>query len=70
MIFRQPFEDDSSTYTYLLGCRETSDAGVLVDFVLETVERDLSILNSLGLPGLYGRDAHSRRPPEFGLDPS
>ena len=48
MIFRQLFEHGSSTYTYLLGCRHTSQA-VLLDPVLETVERDLSVLRTLDL---------------------
>lgn len=48
MIFRQLFEHGSSTYTYLLGCRETSEA-ILLDPILETVERDLSVLDALNL---------------------
>ncbi len=48
MIFRQLFEHGSSSYTYLLGCRHTSQA-VLLDPVLETVERDLSVLRTLDL---------------------
>ena len=48
MIFRQLFEADSSTFTYLLGCRESGKA-VLVDPVLDTVERDLQVLQDLGL---------------------
>ena len=38
MIFRQLFEAKSSTYTYLIGCRETRKA-VLLDPVIETVGR-------------------------------
>ena len=48
MIFRQLFEPTSSTYTYLLGCEETGQA-TLIDPVLETVERDLDLIKSLGL---------------------
>jgi len=48
MIFRQMFEPNSSTYTYLLGCQETGRA-VLIDPVLETAERDLEVLKSLSL---------------------
>lgn len=48
MIFRQLYESESSTYTYLFGCRDTGEA-VLVDPVLETVDRDLSVLHELGL---------------------
>lgn len=48
MIFRQLFEKSSYTYTYLLGCPETGEA-VLLDPVLETVERDLQAVQELGL---------------------
>ena len=48
MIFRQLFEPISSTYTYLLGCEESGEAA-LIDPVLETVERDLALLQELGL---------------------
>jgi sulfur dioxygenase len=43
MIFRQLFEPESSTYTYLLACAETGQA-VLIDPVVETVDRDLAAL--------------------------
>lgn len=48
LIFRQLFEAESSTYTYLLADTETKEA-VLVDPVLETVDRDLKLINELGL---------------------
>ena len=48
MIFRQLFEAESSTYTYLIGCEQTGKAA-LVDPVLETVERDLEVVRQLGL---------------------
>src|ERR1051325_10030501 len=48
MIFRQLFEPDSSTYTYLLGCPQ-SGAALLIDPVLETAERDLDSVQELGL---------------------
>lgn len=48
MIFKQLLEADSSTYTYLIGCRETGKA-ILIDPVLDTVERDLQVLRDLGL---------------------
>lgn len=48
MIFRQLFESDSCTYTYLIGCQETRQA-ILVDPVLETVERDLQVLKDMQL---------------------
>jgi glyoxylase-like metal-dependent hydrolase (beta-lactamase superfamily II) len=57
MIFKQLFESDSSTYTYLLGCAETGQA-VLIDPALDTVERDLEVLQSLGLKLAYTIDTH------------
>ncbi len=48
MIFRQLFETDSSTFTYLLADRDTGDA-ILIDPVRETVERDLQLLKDLDL---------------------
>ena len=57
MIFRQLYEPESSTYTYLFGCRDTGEA-VLLDPVLETVDRDLSILQDLGLTLAYTLETH------------
>lgn len=48
MLFRQLFEPQSSTYTYLIGCTETGEAA-LIDPVIETVDRDLDELTGLGL---------------------
>lgn len=48
MIFRQLFENDSSTYSYLLGCKDTGEC-ILIDPVIDTVERDLEVIQSLGL---------------------
>lgn len=57
MIFRQLFEPDSSTYTYLLGCAETK-AAVLIDPVLETAERDLAEVSALDLTLAWTLDTH------------
>lgn len=57
MIFRQLFEELSSTYTYLIGCEETGDA-VLIDPVYPSAERDLHMLRSLGLTLVYTIDTH------------
>jgi glyoxylase-like metal-dependent hydrolase (beta-lactamase superfamily II) len=57
MIFRQLFEPDSSTYTYLLGCPETG-AALLVDPVLETAERDLDAVKELGLTLAWTVETH------------
>lgn len=48
MIFRQLFEKTSCTYTYLLGCPDSGEV-ILIDPVLETVERDLGVLREMGL---------------------
>lgn len=57
MIFRQLFDQDTSTYTYLIADSETREAA-LVDPVLEQVERDLTLLNELGLTLRYGLETH------------
>lgn len=46
--FLKLFESESSTYTYLLADLETKDA-VLIDPVLETIDRDLKLIHELGL---------------------
>ncbi len=46
MIFRQLFEPESATYSYLLGCPDRRKA-VLIDPVMESLERDLAILQEL-----------------------
>jgi len=57
VIFRQLFEPESSTYTYLVGCPDSGEA-VLVDPVAETAERDLGVLRELGLKLAYTLDTH------------
>lgn len=57
MIFRQLHEPVSDTYTYLIGCEETGRA-VLVDPVVNSIERDLAELQQLGLTLAYTLDTH------------
>lgn len=57
MIFRQLFDPISSTYTYLLGCRDTGQA-ILVDPVVNAIERDLEQIAQLGLTLAYTLDTH------------
>ena len=57
MIFRQLFEPESSTYTYLFACPETRRA-VLLDPVVETLERDLAALQELELTLAYTLETH------------
>ncbi|XP_071782710.2 persulfide dioxygenase ETHE1, mitochondrial [Centroberyx gerrardi] len=48
LFFRQLFESVSSTYTYLLADRETREA-IIIDPVLETIDRDVKLIDELGL---------------------
>jgi glyoxylase-like metal-dependent hydrolase (beta-lactamase superfamily II) len=57
MIFRQLFEPVSSTYTYLLGCAETGQA-VLIDPVINEMDRDLDAIRDLGLRLVCTIDTH------------
>jgi sulfur dioxygenase len=57
MIFRQLFEPRSSTYTYLIGCPDTRQA-VLIDPVLDAVERDLLLVQDMGLTLAYTLETH------------
>lgn len=57
MLFRQLFEPQSSAYTYLIASEESREA-VLVDPVLETVERDLQILADLELALRFTVETH------------
>jgi glyoxylase-like metal-dependent hydrolase (beta-lactamase superfamily II) len=57
MIFRQLFDAESSTYTYLLGDEITREAA-LIDPVKEQVERDLRLLSDLDLRLVYVLETH------------
>lgn len=57
MIFRQLFEPSSSTYTYLIACEETGVLA-LIDPVLETVDRDMMVIQDLGFKLTYTIDTH------------
>lgn len=48
MLFRQLFDQETWTYTYLIADETTREAA-LIDPVLEQVERDLQVLKELGL---------------------
>ena len=58
MIFRQLFDSESSTYTYLIADATTRQA-VLVDPVREQVERDVQLIRELGLELAYALDTHT-----------
>jgi glyoxylase-like metal-dependent hydrolase (beta-lactamase superfamily II) len=56
-IFQQLFEIESSTYTYILADAENGEA-VIIDSVLETVNRDLKLIGELNLKLLYVLETH------------
>jgi sulfur dioxygenase len=57
MIFRQLFDSQSSTYTYLLADPATREA-VLIDPVFEQARRDAALVEELGLKLLWTLETH------------
>jgi len=57
LVFRQLFDPQSSTYTYLLGDR-ASGAALLIDPVFEQVRRDAALLGELGLDLVATLETH------------
>src|SRR5436190_22761046 len=57
LVFRQLFDPQSSTYTYLLGDRPSGQA-VLIDPVFEQVRRDTALLGELGLKLVATLETH------------
>lgn len=57
MLFRQLYDADSSTYTYLLADEETREA-VIIDPVIEQFDRDRALIEELDLKLLYALDTH------------
>ena len=57
MLFRQLFDPQSGTYTYLMADRETGEA-VLIDPVYEQARRDAALLGELDLTLLYSLETH------------
>jgi len=57
LIFRQLFDQQSSTYTYLLGDGESGEA-VVIDSVYEQIGRDRALLSELGLKLVAVLDTH------------
>lgn len=57
MIFRQLFDRESCTYTYVLGDEETKEA-IIIDPVIELVERDQKVLDELSLNLKYALNTH------------
>ena len=57
MFFKQLFDPDSSTYTYLIADDATHEA-VIIDPVIEQVERDLKLIREHGLKLKYALETH------------
>ncbi|KAI3650575.1 hypothetical protein MP228_004056 [Amoeboaphelidium protococcarum] len=57
LIFRQLFCSESSTFTYILGCVRTRES-VIIDPVVEHVERDLQFVKELNLSLKYAMNTH------------
>lgn len=57
MLFPQLFDHDTSTYTYLIADK-TSKAAILVDPVIDNVERDRQLIRELGLKLHYCLETH------------
>ncbi|MCS5634348.1 MAG: rhodanese-like domain-containing protein [Candidatus Marinimicrobia bacterium] len=55
--FRQLFDQDTSTFTYLLWDLDTRE-GVIIDPVREQFERDLCLVGELGVRMVYALDTH------------
>lgn len=58
MIFRQLFEQESSTYTYLIACEKTRKAA-LIDTVKAEVPTYVQLLRELNLTLAYALDTHT-----------
>ncbi|KAI8511299.1 Ethylmalonic encephalopathy 1 [Branchiostoma belcheri] len=57
LVFRQLFDQTSFTYTYVLGDRESGEC-VLIDPVIEMVDRDTRVISELGLRLTYALNTH------------
>ncbi len=57
MIFRQLFDEETWTYTYILGDEQTREA-VIIDSVKERVDRDMKMLDELGLKLKFALETH------------
>lgn len=57
MLFKQLFDQDTGTYTYLLADEATREA-VLIDSVREQAERDAKLIKELGLTLKYFLETH------------
>ncbi len=58
MLIRQLFDYETWTYTYLVADEESGEA-VLIDPVIDQVERDMQLLEELGLKLVYTFETHA-----------
>lgn len=58
MLLRQLFDHETWTYTYLVADEESGKA-VLIDPVIDQIERDIQLLEELGLELVYTMDTHA-----------
>ena len=56
-VFRQLFDKTSSTYTYIVGSKKTREC-LIIDPVVDQLERDLNLLKQLDLKLTYILDTH------------
>jgi sulfur dioxygenase len=56
-IFQQLFDQETSTYTYILADADTRDA-VVIDPVFEKLDRDLQLIGEIGLRLVYSIETH------------
>lgn len=57
IIFRQLFDTQSSTFTYLIADAQSKKAA-LIDTVIENIDRDLQLIKELNLNLMYVLDTH------------
>lgn len=57
MIFKQLFEPETSTYSYLLGCERTRRA-VIIDPVVSEIDAYIELLQDLNLKLVYTMETH------------
>lgn len=57
IVFKQLFDEQTSTYTYLIGDRQSGEA-LLIDPVHEQYDRDMAVLKEAGLTLKYVLETH------------
>ena len=57
MFFRQLFDRESCTYTYLLADPQSGEA-ILIDPVREQLNRDITLIKELGFSLKYSLETH------------